>query len=307
MSSKTKKDMAFELFEQGVHYKKVAEQTGLKESTAKMYLSLFRSEQKQNGLGNELGNTKKDKGAQEECVIEVHSDLLRIGNDYYEFIYYLDAQDGTMWFDFMAIMDALTKERIIHPKTFKTQIADRYFRKTTVNGEQKYLIDKNALIDLAKEVDDYTFITSVMELYIGETNNTFYKFNQVLNSFEMMESLIANIDRKYEEVKAFNDAQFDLLHEYDNEEFLTDEELLEKAKKMQSLRRTRRTARNELVLTQNLRRLLKEYGMNISNITATRNKLGKLLDDLYSKKYNSRIEQLEDWQKEVVERGIEAR
>lgn len=306
---KSKKEIAHKMFEAGKTYKEVARETGLKESTCYVYCKKYRKGElisiNETVEIKNVENKETKKYCKQEKpikeVIEVHNDLFQIGKDIHEIKFYLDSENGSMWFDFIHIMNVLVKEELINKDTFKTNIPDRYFMDGTMEGERLLLIDKMAIVELAKEVNDYTFLNASLNICIGEIDNVFYKFNQILCTIKSIDGLISDIDRKYEEVEAFNLAQLDTLHTYDNTSFLTDEQLLEISKRMLSIRTTRRDAKNEMVLSKTLRRLLAEQGMGVIALNNIKYKLDKLMDALYNKNYNPRVDKLEDWQKELIE------
>lgn len=311
-TKKTNKEKAFELFEQGASDQMVGSMLNLTENTVRTYHSHYRKMQKEQ---IEQVEQVEQEVVNEDVPLEVlESDYIPeevcmiIGKDVYNMPYYIDVRDGSNWFDYAQIITALRTENIIPPVAYNSNIADRYFRDEKINGKSVSLIDKNILMELAQNIGDYTFINAVMALFTGTNKDVFFNFSKIVDAFELVEHFISNdnIDKRFNEVKAFNTGQLDFLHEeVDNDPFATEEQLLEKMQKLKSLRMARRAVKNELTLSQCLRGSLRYYKVNCAQIYNVRQKVSKLLDDLYAKKYNSRLDNLDEWQKEIVDKVID--
>lgn len=300
---------AFEMFGQGLSDQMVGCVLGLTENTVKTYHSQFRKLQKENQSDSSKKISDIDISPQQAEDNYIQESLCMIlGKDIYNISYYIDTRDGSSWFDYAEIITALKTENIIPSKGYNSNIADRYFRDEIIGYKPVTLIDKNILMELAQNIGDYTFITAVIALFTSSNKDIFFRFSQIIDAFELIEYFISNdnIDKRYNEVKAFNTGQQDFLHEeIDNDPFATDEELLEKMQKLKNLRLARRSVKNELVLAQTLRSSLRYYKIHCGQIYNIRQKVTRLMDDLYAKKYNSRLDNLDDWQREIVDKVIE--
>lgn len=308
-TEKTNKEKAFEMFEQGANDQEVGCELNLAESTVKSYHSQYRKLQRERNVKTE---TVKEVSNNIYKIELKHNYIpeslcMVIGKEVYDINYYIDIQDGSSWFDYVQIISALRTQKII-PIKFDSNIPDRYFRDVKIDDKLLSLIDRNALMELAQNIGDYTFLSSVMALYTAGNRDVFFKFKQIVDAFELIEHFTSsdNIGKRLDEVRAYNTGQLDFLHkEIDNDPFATEEQMLEKMQKLTNLRKARRTVKNELVLSQSLKSSLKYYKINCGQIYNIRQRVSKLLDDLYGRKYNSRVDGLDDWQREIVDKIID--
>lgn len=303
---------AFEMFEQGATDQMVGCVLGLSENTVRAYRTKYKK-----SLNQETTIDTKQVKSEPKSEVATNPDdvyvpdtiCMIIGKDIYDIKYYIDVRDGSNWFDYMQLISILKTENIIPPTGYNPNIADRYFRDERLNGTPITLIDKHILMEFAQNIGDYTFLNAVMGLYTSGVKDVFFKFSQIMDAFKMIENLTSNdnIDKKIDEVKAFNTGQLDFLHkELDNDPFATEEELLDKMKRLKTLRSARRSVKNELVLAQTLRSSMRYYKFNCGAVYNIRQRVSKLIDDLYARKYNSRLDNLDDWQKEIVDKIIDA-
>lgn len=303
----SKKEYAFDLFAENWSVEDVAELLEIKENTSKTYYQLYK---KENGLVKSRTTKPKEvevketKATSKISAFEKGEVEFEIGSSTYTINHYKDLKDGTVWFDFIKIIEAIKVEKIADIEQSKICIADRYLRDELINGSYVHMIDKNALIDLARTVNDFTLTTSIMNYLISDFNY-FYKFGCIAQSFGMIADYLEGIDNKYNEVKAFNDFQTDLLHEIDNNPYASKEERWERFEKIESIRHARRAVKNELVLSQSVRGLLKYHDVNIKNVRFMNDKLYETIYALYHKNYNPRAEQLDEAQRELVFKTIE--
>lgn len=301
----SKREYAIDLFKDGWTKEDVAELLEITFNTSKTYYQQYRKEQ---GLVKERGESKEEA---RETVNEVTNKdfekletIFEIGNETYTIDYYKDLTDGTLWFNFMKIIEAIKKENISKADLHRINIPKRYFRDEFINNELISLIDKNALADFAREVGDFTLMSSVMKFITGDLNY-FYKFGTIVEALELMENYIKNIDDRYHDIRAFNDCQSDILHEIDNNPNSSMEERFNRFERLESLRHARREVKNELVLSQTIRGLFKYHNADARNINFMSTKLNQTLKALYNKNYNPRVEKLDEVQRDLIEKVVQ--
>lgn len=301
----TKREYAIDLFKDGWSKEDVAELLEITFNTSKTYYQQYRKEQ---GLVKERGANKEEV---KETVSETTSQdfekletIFEIGNETYAIDYYKDLTDGTLWFNFMKIIEAIKKENVSKADLHSINIPKRYFRDEFIENKLISLIDKNALADFAREVGDFTLMSSVVK-FITDDYNYFYKFGMIVESLELMENYIRNIDNRYHDVRAFNDCQSDILHEIDNNQNDSMEERFNRFERLEALRHARREVKNELVLSQTIRGLFKYHNADARNINFMSTKLNQTLRALYNKNYNPRVERLDEMQRDLVEKVVQ--
>lgn len=287
----TKKEMAFNLYSQGLDNSEVMARTGLSYNSVATYRSQYNKSIKENNVEpvNLVG----------EDVFETGTISLTIGSSDYSITAYVD-NDGCDWLSLGDLRRYVYGELDKDIKDLDINV--KYIKTTKVQGTYVTLIDKYALPIIAKFTNDFKLSNSMMKV-LQPTNDIFSKVASIINAFDAIEELTGSLDDIYEQIEAYDKVQCDLLHDIENNPY-TDEELGRKAAAIRDLRRSRRVKKNELALIKSLKNSLYGYKIKSYMLSTTSNRLKVLSDDLQSKKYNPRVEDLTEKQKITVDEYI---
>ena len=300
----SKREYAFDLFSESWSREDVADLLDITINTSKTYYQQWKKTQ---GLVKARKCTKEtidevQRGEESSTItssFELHETVFEVGNDTYTVDYYIDLEDGSVWFNFMTLLEIIKKENIFKPSTCETNISKRYFKSEVVDGATINLLDKNALIDFAKEINDFTLQSSIVK-FLTQDYGYFYKFNSIVQALELSESYLRSIDEQLHKIKAYDNCQSDILHEMDNNHNDSIEQRFERFERLESLRLARREVKNEFVLSHSVKGLFGYHKIEPKNINFMSVKLKENIMSLYNKVYNPRAEKLDDMQKELL-------
>lgn len=326
----TKRYIAFKMFEEGIENKEVAKTLELTPHTTETYRSRYRNsigtakvkvkkpkidevtqeESKENIASEEKKVKAKKERTKKAPTKEAIQDVMEDIKDVEKFIFYIGIetylidkyldQDGNEWFDLSELMYALSNELYITLEDVDTFVNKRYIKVAKHRGKQITMIDKHILPHFANSIGDYSFIATTVDTIVNN-QSTFLKAHKMVEGLKCIEEFVFKMDKKEVEIGAFNNIQTDLIHEIEKMPRPTEQELLEKITQLRNLRVSRREVRNAFTFGQVIKNELRSYNTNAGNIKQIRLNMQRLLKNLYIKRYNNRVEQLEDWQREVAD------
>lgn len=283
----TKKDIAFELFAKGMSVEEIMEVAGLSYNSVVTYRTQYNKTLK---VAENVTPVKE-----EDVLIHTGTINFKVGNAEFNADTFVD-NEGCEWVDSSMFKTTLKAELQIDIKSIT--IAEKYIK----IANNLLLIDKFALPILARSVKDFKLTNSIMNL-IEPRKDIFSKAYTISQAFSNVEELLSAIDGVYEQIQAYDKAQQDILHDIEKYDY-SSEVLTKKAIAIRDLRRARRVSKNELALIKNIKNSLNGYKIKPYMIRETGSRLSTLMDDLYNKKYNPRVAELNELQKESVDKYI---
>lgn len=222
---------------------------------------------------------------------------LSINENKYDIEFYI--LDENIWLNFIEILNMLKKENINFDKD-EININERYLANIKVNNEPTTIIDKNILLNFANDIGDHKFIKSALDLTLTN-KNIFYKISYIVDAINLISDLVKEyIETGNSKLKVFEKLEQDILHHMENSE-LSDDKLLEEAKKIKSVRVKRREVKNVFVLSGKIKNILFENGSHSNALQDIAKRIDKISDDLYNKKYICRSDLTEEEKKEFTD------
>lgn len=281
----TKKDIAFDLFAQGMSVDEIMQLTGLSYNSVVTYRTQYNKSLK------EVADPVKPQNE-----LTTGSEVtFEVGSTQFTTNIYVD-MDGCEWVYLPVFNEIIKKELNMELKN--TPLHAKYTKVFNFNESPQLFIDKYALPIIAKEVGDFRLTSSIMDC-ISPKRDIFTKAHDIIKALKETSAMIDSINGIYKDIEAYNKAQQDLLHDIEKHDY-DDEELVRKVTAIRDLRRCRRVSKNELTIIKNIKNNLYNARVYPNEIRKLETELSELVEDLYLKKYNSRVDELDEDQKETI-------
>lgn len=208
--------------------------------------------------------------------------------------------NGLIWVDFEKLFDVCKNILDINKDDFDINV--KYLAQGMMKNKLTLLLDENYLLQFATLVKDSSFINSVIQDKVGEKSIE-YKIQEIVNGIDMI-NLISDekIKTQNSYLEAFEAAEQDLKHKLEKED-PNSQLYLEIGEKLAKLVKRRRRYKILFNTGSHINTILSAPATN-DNVFRVLNNLKTNLLSLKNasdeKIYNSRVDKLQEWQKDLI-------